>query len=72
VAAMPGDPVPADMADRAAVAVVPPGRLLVRSDAGGLDSRHLGLIAQHDVIGRACPARPAPAAAETARQQTGA
>ena len=47
-------------------------RLLVRSDAGGLDSRHLGLIAQHDVIGRACPARPAPAAAETARQQTGA
>jgi len=70
VAAMPGDPVPADMADRAAVAVVPPGRLLVRSDAGGLDSRHLGLIAHHDVIGRACPARPAPAAAETARQHT--
>jgi signal peptidase I len=59
VTAMPGDPVPADMAERAAAAVVPPGRLLVRSDAGGLDSRQLGLIDQHDVIGRACPSRPA-------------
>jgi signal peptidase I len=58
VTAMPGDPVPADMAERAAVAVVPPGRLLVRSDAGGLDSRQLGLINTDDVIGRACPSRP--------------
>jgi signal peptidase I len=52
VAAMPGDPVPADMAGRAAVQVVPPGRLLVRSDAGGLDSRQFGLIHHRDVIGR--------------------
>jgi signal peptidase I len=54
VAAMPGDPVPADMAGRAAVQVVPPGRLLVRSDADGLDSRQFGLIDHHDVIGRVC------------------
>lgn len=54
VAAMPGDQVPADMAGRAAVAVVPPRRLLVRSDAGGLDSRQLGLIDHHDVIGKVC------------------
>jgi signal peptidase I len=70
VAAMPGDQVPADMAERAAVPVVPAGRLLVRSDAGGLDSRHLGLIAHQDVIGRVCPARPGPA--ETALPPTGA
>jgi signal peptidase I len=68
VAAMPGDPVPADMAERAAVAVVPPGRLLVRSDAGGLDSRHLGLISQQDVVGRVCPARSGPAAMTPARR----
>jgi signal peptidase I len=58
VEAVPGDPVPADMAARAGVPVVPPGWILVRSDAGGLDSRELGLINQHDVIGRACPSRP--------------
>ncbi|MGH3191097.1 MAG: S26 family signal peptidase [Streptosporangiaceae bacterium] len=58
VAAMPGDPVPADMAERAVVQVVPSGRLLVRSDAGGLDSRQLGLIDHHDVIGKVCSPRP--------------
>jgi signal peptidase I len=60
VAAMPGDPVPADMAGRTPMAVVPPGRLLVRSDAVGLDSRQLGLIEHHDVLGKVCTARPAP------------
>jgi signal peptidase I len=57
VAAMPGDPVPADMAARAAVPVVPAGRLLVRSDAGGLDSRHLGLIDSRAVAGKVCSPR---------------
>jgi signal peptidase I len=53
--AVPGDPVPADMADRAHAAVVPPGRLLVRSDApDGLDSRQLGLIDDRDVLGVVC------------------
>lgn len=52
VAAAGGERVPADLADRAGVVVVPPGHLLVRSDApGGLDSRHLGLIDDRDVIG---------------------
>lgn len=47
-----GDPVPADLAKRAGVDVVPAGQLLVRSDApDGLDSRHLGLIDGHDVLG---------------------
>jgi signal peptidase I len=47
-----GDPVPADLLARAGVSVVPPGRLLVRSDApDGLDSRHLGLIDGRDVVG---------------------
>jgi signal peptidase I len=50
--AIAGDQVPADLADRAGVAVVPPGRLLVRSDSPhGLDSRQLGLIDGRDVIG---------------------
>lgn len=69
VAAMPGDTVPADMAGRAAVAVVPPGRLLVRSDAGGLDSRQLGLIDGRDVVGKVCSPR-VPGAA-SARAETG-
>jgi signal peptidase I len=62
--AVAGDPVPADLSERAAVAVVPAGRLLVRSDAqDGLDSRQLGLIDNHDVLGvvRYPRAWPAPA-----------
>jgi hypothetical protein len=52
VVATSGDEVPADLVERAGVAVVPAGRLLVRSDAThGLDSRQLGLIDDHDVIG---------------------
>jgi signal peptidase I len=60
--AVAGDPVPADLSERAAVAVVPAGRLLVRSDApDGVDSRQLGLIDNRDVLGVVrCPrARPA-------------
>jgi signal peptidase I len=60
VAAMPGDPVPADMAGQTAVTVVPPGRLLVRSDAGGLDSRHFGLVDHAHVLGRICAPHPGP------------
>jgi signal peptidase I len=52
VAAVAGDPVPANLTKRAGCATVPAGRLLVRSDApDGLDSRQLGLIDHHDVIG---------------------
>jgi signal peptidase I len=52
VVATSGDDVPADLAERAGVVVVPAGRLLVRSDATqGLDSRQLGLIDDGDVIG---------------------
>ncbi|HEY3902519.1 MAG TPA: S26 family signal peptidase [Streptosporangiaceae bacterium] len=61
--AVAGDPVPADLSEQAAVAVVPAGRLLVRSDApDGLDSRQLGLIDDRDVLGvvRYPRARPAP------------
>jgi signal peptidase I len=64
VVATPGDEVPADLAGRVEVAVVPAGRLLVRSDAShGLDSRQLGLIDDRDVIGvvrepRGTPGRP--------------
>ena len=63
VEAVPGDPVPADMAARAGVPVVPPGWILVRSDAGGLDSRQLGLIDGRAVVGRICAPAPAPAPA---------
>jgi signal peptidase I len=50
--AIAGDPVPADLADRAGTSVVPAGQLLVRSDApNGLDSRQLGLIDDRDVVG---------------------
>jgi signal peptidase I len=62
--AVAGDPVPADLSERAAVGVVPAGRLLVRSDApDGLDSRQLGLIDNRDVLGvvRYPRVRPAPA-----------
>lgn len=52
VAAVAGDPVPADLAKLAGRGTVPDGHLLVRSDApNGLDSRQLGLIDAHDVIG---------------------
>lgn len=52
VAAVAGDPVPADLTGGAGCGTVPAGRLLVRSDApGGLDSRQLGLIDARDVIG---------------------
>jgi signal peptidase I len=52
VAASAGDDVPPDLAGRVEVAVVPAGRLLIRSDAPhGLDSRQLGLIDDADVIG---------------------
>lgn len=60
--AIAGDPVPADLSERAAVAVVPAGRLLVRSDApDGLDSRQLGLIDNRDVLGVVRYPRPRPA-----------
>jgi signal peptidase I len=50
--AVAGDPVPADLRERAGAEVVPAGRLLVRSDApDGLDSRQLGLIDDRDVLG---------------------
>jgi signal peptidase I len=50
--AVAGDPVPADLRERAAATVVPAGQLLVRSDApDGLDSRQLGLIDDRDVLG---------------------
>ena len=50
--AVTGDPVPADLREQAGAEVVPAGRLLVRSDApDGLDSRHLGLIDDRDVLG---------------------
>jgi signal peptidase I len=50
--AVAGDPVPADLGERTELAVVPAGRLLVRSDApDGLDSRRLGLIDNRDVLG---------------------
>jgi len=58
-AAIAGDPVPADLADRAGTGVVPAGQLLVRSDApNGLDSQ-LGLIDDRDVVGivRGAPRR---------------
>jgi signal peptidase I len=76
VAATSGDDVPADLAEPAGVAVVPAGRLLVRSDAThGLDSRQLGLIYDRDVIGvvlrsrrssRAGPDRRVPRGVSTA------
>lgn len=51
VAAVAGDPVPANLAKRAGCGTVPAGPLLIRSDApDGLDSRQLGLIDDHDVI----------------------
>ena len=50
--ALAGDPVPPDMTASVGAATVPPGHLVVRSDAaGGLDSRRLGFIDSHDVIG---------------------
>lgn len=63
-AAVGGDPVPADLSERTTVAVVPPGRLLVRSDApDGLDSRQFGLIDNRDVLGVVCYPRTQPASA---------
>ena len=53
--AMAGDAVPADLIEPAAAAVVPSGKLLVRSDASdGVDSRQLGLIDDRDVMGVVC------------------
>jgi signal peptidase I len=51
-AAMPGDPVPADLLYRVGAGVVPAGKLLVRSDTpDGADSRRFGWISTTDVIG---------------------
>ncbi|GAA2026039.1 S26 family signal peptidase [Catenulispora yoronensis] len=52
-AAVPGDPVPADMhAVEGLGALVPPGRLLVRGDnPRSLDSRHFGYVPAGDVLG---------------------
>jgi signal peptidase I len=51
-AAGPGDTVPCDLRARIGTAIVPAGKLLVRSDAAdGIDSRHFGLIDACDVIG---------------------
>jgi signal peptidase I len=51
-AAMAGDTVPDDLQAKVGAAIVPAGRLLVRSDAAdGLDSRHFGLIDAGDVLG---------------------
>jgi len=59
-----GDPVPADLSERATVAVVPAGQLLVRSDSpDGLDSRQLGLIDNRDVLGVVCYPRTRPVSA---------
>jgi signal peptidase I len=71
--AVAGDPVPADLSERTTVAVVPAGRLLVRSDApDGLDSRQFGLIDSRDVLGvvRYPRARPASAGSATAPRGT--
>ncbi len=55
VAALPGDPVPPDIAAICGPGTVPPGRLVVRSDApDGLDSRQLGFIDSRDVTGTVC------------------
>jgi signal peptidase I len=52
VAAVAGEPVPADFARHLGAGLVPAGRLLVRSDSpDGLDSRQLGLIDGKEVIG---------------------
>jgi len=62
--AVAGDPVPADLSERAEVAVVPADRLLVRRDApDGLDSRQLGLIDNRDVLGVVRYPRTRPASA---------
>ena len=53
--ALPGDPVPPDVAALTGADTVPQGSLVVRSDAAkGLDSRHLGFIDGRDVIGAVC------------------
>ena len=63
-AALPGDPVPPDVAARFGPGTVPPGRLVVRSDApDGLDSRQLGFIDSRDVVGAVCWARATPSPA---------
>ena len=53
--ALPGDPVPPDVAALTGVGTVPRARLVVRSDAAqGLDSRQLGFIDGREVIGAVC------------------
>jgi signal peptidase I len=67
-AAVAGDPVPDDLRAHVREAVVPVGRLLVRSDAAhGLDSRRLGLIDARDVAGVVRVPRRAPAASPAGR-----
>ena len=52
VAAVAGDPVPADFVQHLGAGLVPAGQLLVRSDSpDGLDSRQLGPINGTEVIG---------------------
>jgi signal peptidase I len=60
VAALPGDSIPPDIATACGPGTVPPGRLVVLSDApDGLDSRQLGFIDSQDVTGKVCwPGRP--------------
>jgi signal peptidase I len=56
--ALPGDPIPPDVAVLLGPGTVPPGRLVVRSDApDGVDSRQLGFIDSCDVVGTVCWAR---------------
>jgi signal peptidase I len=75
VAAVAGDPVPADFARHLGEGLVPAGQLLVRSDSpDGLDSRQLGLINGTEVIGVARLAadprcRDAPPAGGSARRE---
>jgi signal peptidase I len=67
-AATAGEGVPADLQARVGLAVVPAGRLLVRSDATeGLDSRHFGLISAADVLGVVRGARYLPHSAANRR-----
>lgn len=69
VAAIAGERVPDDLRVRVGEDIVPAGRLLVRSDAAGLDSRHFGLLDARDVMGvvklpsgPSCPTYPSASA----------